>query len=178
MIPDILPLFRARFRIFWWILYFKFSSALDLKLLFPSFAQDFGFFHKLILCPSVRARFGVLLKNDTSILFRLRFEVDLWFVDTSILFRPRFQSWSWAVICSPYWAYTWRPVELIFVPAYLPVFQISSYIWTYPQLPVLFNFHFFFWTYSRVPVFQTPFTWTFLWLPVLFFSIFLTWTYL
>ena len=79
IIPGILPLFRARFRIFWWILYFEFSSARDLNLFFPSFAQGFGFFDKLILCPSVRARFGVFLKNNTSILFRLRFEVDLWY---------------------------------------------------------------------------------------------------
>ena len=78
IIPDILPLFRARFRFFWWIWYFEFSSAQDLKLFFLFFAQGFGFFNKLILCPSVRARFKVLLKNDTSILFRPKFETDLW----------------------------------------------------------------------------------------------------
>ena len=59
---------------------FFFSFAWDLKLFFPSFAQGFGFFNKLILCPSVRARFRVFfLKNDTSILFRTRFEADLWY---------------------------------------------------------------------------------------------------
>ena len=110
MIPDILPLFRARFRIFWWILYFEFSSARDLKLFFPSFAQGFGFFNKLILCPSVHTRFRVLLKNSTSILFRPRF----WFFHKLILcpsvrarfkvffekwyfypLPPEVRSWSW-----------------------------------------------------------------------------------
>ena len=113
MTPNILPLFRARFRIFWWILYFEFSSARDLVLLFPSFAQGFGFFNKLILCPSICARFRVFSKNDTSILFHLRFEADLWyfyppspevrnwslFTDTSILFCPRFWIFHKLILC-------------------------------------------------------------------------------
>ena len=66
MIPDILPLFRARFRIFWWILYFEFSSTRDLKLFFPSCAQGFRFFNKLILCPSIHVRFRVFFLLSSS----------------------------------------------------------------------------------------------------------------
>ena len=104
MILDILPLFRARFRIFWWILYFEFSFARDLKLFFPFFAQGFGFFNKPILCPSVRARFRVLLKNDTSILFRPMFEADLWYFYP---LPPEVRSWSLV-----YWYFYPPPLEV------------------------------------------------------------------
>ena len=121
MILDILPLFCARFRIFWWILYFKFSSAWDLKSFFPSFAQGFGFFNKLILCPSVRARFIVLLKNDTFILFRPRFEIDLWYFYP---LPPGVQNWSLILISS-----STRGSKLIFF-----------YWYFYPLLPEVLDF--------------------------------------
>ena len=53
IIPDIMPLFRARFRIFEWILQFKFFSIRDSNFDVPFlFRTRFGIPDELMLCPS------------------------------------------------------------------------------------------------------------------------------
>ena len=88
------PLFAQDLQFFWKMILLS-SSVRDSKLISDTsilFHLRFWIFHKLRLCPSVRERFRVFLKNDTSILFRSRFEADLWFTDTSILLRSRFEA--------------------------------------------------------------------------------------
>ena len=100
MIPDFLMDFVVR------ILFLpRFEVVLSL------FRTRFWIFHKLILYRSVCTRFKALWKNDTSILFRSRFEVDL---DYWYIYPPSLEvrSWSLMVTCSLYWTYTWRPVKL------------------------------------------------------------------
>ena len=161
VIPDILPLFRARFRIFWWILYFEFFFVRDLKLFFPSFAQGFGFFINWFFVPlSVRgleffwktillssfAR-GSKLISDTSILFRPRFWIFLKLIhrlsvrarfrvllknDTSILFCPRFESDLGLPILL---SYSVRGSKLIFIYWYF--YPLPSKVLDFSQIDAL-----------------------------------------
>ena len=105
---------RARFRVFRRFHNFFTSSQRDLKqcsLPLPREVRDFRWIDVL---PLFRTRFRVLLKNDTSILFRTRFEADLWYFYPP---PPEVRSWSFdLLICSLCWTHTWRPVKLGSVP--------------------------------------------------------------
>ena len=94
MIPDILPLFRSRFRIFWWTLQFrilfrprfKVIENFDVPFLFRT---RFWIFDELATWILFRSRFKVIENFDVPFLFRTRFRI-FWQDDTLTFFRTRF----------------------------------------------------------------------------------------